>query len=71
MHSALRLTEISQVMCELLDRRTLARLARTCHVLEEPALDALWKVFPGLGPIAALFPGCSWISVVDLDDWEM
>ncbi|KAF8550846.1 hypothetical protein OG21DRAFT_1419041 [Imleria badia] len=59
--AALRLTEISAVVCEFLDRSSLACFARTCLAFEEPALDALWKVVDGLEPLARLFPDSMWI----------
>ncbi|KAF8549667.1 hypothetical protein OG21DRAFT_1514956 [Imleria badia] len=65
MHGALRLIEISEVVCEFLDRRTLARLARTSRAFEEPALDALWKVIDGPDPLAKLLPRSKWIFEED------
>ncbi|KAF8554788.1 hypothetical protein OG21DRAFT_1508568 [Imleria badia] len=65
MHAVLQLTEITEVMCEFLDRPTLARLARTCRAFQEPALDALWKVLLGLEPLARLLPDSMWISEED------
>ncbi|KAF8550850.1 hypothetical protein OG21DRAFT_1499526 [Imleria badia] len=61
MHAALQITEISEVVCNLLDQPTLARLARTCRAFEDPALDALWKVMQGLEPLARLLPDSMWI----------
>lgn len=65
MHAALQLTEISEVVCEFLDLPTLAHLACTCRAFEVPALDALWKVLPGVEPLAGLLPDSMWISEED------
>lgn len=61
MHPALQLTEISEVVCQFLDRPSLAWLARTCRAFEEPALDALWKVIAGLEPLTRLLPDSMWV----------
>ncbi|KAF8554790.1 hypothetical protein OG21DRAFT_1508570 [Imleria badia] len=60
MHAALQITKISEVVCEFLDRPTLARLARTCRAFEEPALDALWKVIDDPEPFGSLLPDSMW-----------
>lgn len=39
---------------------TLAALARTCHALEEPALDALWKTQSSLIPLILCMPEDLW-----------
>ncbi|KAF8550842.1 hypothetical protein OG21DRAFT_364179 [Imleria badia] len=61
MHAALQLSEICDVVCNFLDRRTLARLACTCRAFEEPALDALWKAMRGFEPLTRLLPDSMWI----------
>ncbi|KIY51216.1 hypothetical protein FISHEDRAFT_37327 [Fistulina hepatica ATCC 64428] len=37
-------------------RRSLVRLARTCHSIAEPALDALWRELDSFAPLVKLFP---------------
>ncbi|KAI0706151.1 hypothetical protein BC835DRAFT_9218 [Cytidiella melzeri] len=37
-------------------KRALARLARTCKALKEPALDKLWKDLDSFVPLVSLFP---------------
>ena len=37
-------------------RRSVARLARTCKALSEPALDLLWKELDSMIPLLGLFP---------------
>lgn len=40
-------------------RRTLASVARVCRDLQEPALDALWSVIDGIGPLLLILPSVS------------
>ncbi|KAF8640531.1 hypothetical protein AX17_000193 [Amanita inopinata Kibby_2008] len=37
-------------------RRSLSRLARTCHALCEPALNVLWRELDSITPLVGLFP---------------
>jgi len=37
-------------------KRSLSRLARTCHAISEPALDVLWRDLDSIVPIIGLFP---------------
>ncbi|KII83691.1 hypothetical protein PLICRDRAFT_32701 [Plicaturopsis crispa FD-325 SS-3] len=38
----------------------IARLARTCHALRDPALDALWHTLPSLAPLVRTLPADLW-----------
>ncbi|KAF8913046.1 hypothetical protein CPB84DRAFT_1812000 [Gymnopilus junonius] len=38
-------------------RRSLSRLARTCHAFSGPALDILWRELDSIAPVVGLFPG--------------
>ena len=37
-------------------KKTLVSLARTCHVFNSPALDALWHDLNSFGPLLRIFP---------------
>jgi len=37
-------------------RSSIARLARTCKAISDPALDVLWKHIDGLTPLLRLMP---------------
>ncbi|KAG8784579.1 hypothetical protein FRC15_003030 [Serendipita sp. 397] len=39
-----------------MERKSIAKLARTCRTWEEIALDALWKEIPTVEPLFGLFP---------------
>lgn len=38
-------------------RRSVARIARTCRSLLDPALNSLWRELDSLVPLLALMPG--------------
>jgi hypothetical protein len=44
------------IIAEPSGRRTVARIARTCKALQEPALAALWRDLDSFLPLVALFP---------------
>ncbi|RDB21614.1 hypothetical protein Hypma_011192 [Hypsizygus marmoreus] len=67
MHLALYINEIISLICDNLkapdvDTVSLGRLARTCRVFTEPALDALWEMQESLGPLTQVMPPDLWIS---------
>ncbi|EIW79738.1 hypothetical protein CONPUDRAFT_144914 [Coniophora puteana RWD-64-598 SS2] len=57
MHRALRIQEIASLIANEVEAYPdLASLARTCRILSEPALDALWSILPSLVPLLTVFP---------------
>ncbi|KII91891.1 hypothetical protein PLICRDRAFT_52018 [Plicaturopsis crispa FD-325 SS-3] len=67
MHHCLQISEIiSQVCSELykvdgaVTLVDLARLARTCRALCDPALDTLWHTLPSLDPLIRTLPADLW-----------
>lgn len=48
--------------------RALAVLARTCHVLSEPALDALWRKLYSLRPLVLCLPTTTAFDDIGDDD---
>ncbi|KAF8994461.1 hypothetical protein BDQ17DRAFT_1366810 [Cyathus striatus] len=61
--TVLQIPEILRQICECLmyfEKPTLASLARTCRMLEEPALDVLWHSLNGFYPLAKCLPSNVW-----------
>ena len=56
LHPALCTDEIIRLIIALLDRKSCARLARTCNAVQEAALDAVWRDIPSVEPLFSLFP---------------
>jgi hypothetical protein len=56
LHPALCTDEIIRLIIGLLDRKSCARLARTCKAVQEAALDAIWRDIPSVEPLFSLFP---------------
>jgi hypothetical protein len=71
MHRCFLISEITHVICTELSnvwaREPLARLARTCQALREPALDALWYELHGLIPLVKCMPKDLWM---ESDEYE-
>ncbi|KAF8553691.1 hypothetical protein OG21DRAFT_1207014 [Imleria badia] len=49
-------------------KKTLASLARTCHLFSSPALDALWHDLDSFDPLLKIFPIAT--SIVDDTRWS-
>ncbi|KII86179.1 hypothetical protein PLICRDRAFT_280623 [Plicaturopsis crispa FD-325 SS-3] len=69
MNRCLRISDITSLVCsELLDAHgraslgDLARLARTCRALCDPALDILWRTLWSLNPLICTLPADLWES---------
>ena len=63
MHPCLYITEIVTEIfeyCALFGPSPLARLARTCHVFRESALDILWRELDDFSPLVKCLPPELW-----------
>lgn len=68
MHHCLYISEVLSLIFEFIGywddqfqgpqagKRTLASLARTCHLFSSPALDVLWHDLYSFDPLLKLFP---------------
>ncbi|KAJ6596314.1 hypothetical protein DFH09DRAFT_1024146 [Mycena vulgaris] len=65
MHRCLEISEILRAICDQLDRRSLAALARTCQGLRDPALDAIWHSQRSLVPLLKCLPRHIWLNPVE------
>ncbi|KAI6045324.1 hypothetical protein EDC04DRAFT_2889110 [Pisolithus marmoratus] len=80
MHACLRITEILDLIMGFMvdDERVnypnearpllhkdIARLARTCKVFMDPALDVLWRTQPSLSPLIMCLPDHLWTSKLE------
>ncbi|KAI0754814.1 hypothetical protein C8Q80DRAFT_391356 [Daedaleopsis nitida] len=61
MHRTLLISEIADFICEPLDERTLASLARSCKALHESAIRSLWADLNNLVPLVRCFPSDCWM----------
>ena len=59
-HRALYINEVLKHICHVADNSTLATVARTCKVFQEPALEALWCHLPDFTPLVRCFPSEIW-----------
>jgi hypothetical protein len=48
MHRVLYILEVLRIILSDCDKKTLGRLARTCRLFCDPALDTLWSLQPSL-----------------------
>jgi hypothetical protein len=64
MHDCLHVSEIIRIICDELYlaglEGSLARLARTCRVIQDPALDVLWNELCDLTPLLKCMPTDAW-----------
>ncbi|KAF8994457.1 hypothetical protein BDQ17DRAFT_1430991 [Cyathus striatus] len=60
--TVLQIPEILMQICKhmMYQKPTLASLARTCRMFEEPALDVLWHSLNGFYPLAKCLPSNVW-----------
>ncbi|EIW78123.1 hypothetical protein CONPUDRAFT_167198 [Coniophora puteana RWD-64-598 SS2] len=67
MHRCLLILEVISEICLYLSdqdsHRSLASLAQTCHALQDPALDHLWRTLVGFAPLVKCLPNDMWIEV--------
>lgn len=62
MHKVLQIPELYGHICSYIwfDKQTLARLARTCKLLCEPALKLIWQNLDDIAPLIMCMPDDLW-----------